>query len=126
MAADGDSRDIAEATQAVRGVGLLCELEHFERAAQVHVQARLGRLAVERGSDVDDRLRLLGQALIGGVVQAELGIGDVAEIKVDALVDVRTELGKVHVQLQRAPQALARLQRMLRAHEQGQSIAMVT
>ena len=62
LAGDGHGADVAEAAQAVVVLARQAELDDLQRAAQVHVEAALLRLAVERGGAVDDRIGGRGQA----------------------------------------------------------------
>jgi hypothetical protein len=124
LAADGDGGDVGEAAQAVVVLGVAGELDDAEGAAQVDVEAGLGRLAVQRGGDVEDAVHAADQGVAGGGREAEAGEGEVAEVEVAAGADELEEALEAHVELHGLPQALLGLGRRLGADQEGEAVVV--
>ena len=124
LAGDGDGADVADAAQAVEVAGGSGQLDHFQGAAQVDVEAAFLRLTIERSGAVDDRVGGVDQTAIVVVGQAELRVGQVAQENGDARVEEAVEAGEVQVKLQGAPEAKLRLTPVLGAHKQVERIGV--
>ncbi len=85
--------DLAEAPQAVIVLGVPRQVQHFKRAPQIHVQAALLRLAVQRGRAVNHRVRGMHQPVVFIAVQSEAGSSQVsakdADLRLQVLVEAR-------------------------------------
>ena len=93
------------------------QLHHFQRPAQVDVQARLLRFPVQRRRAVNDRVRSFHQSPVVIVRQAELLLGDIPTKNVNAGVQVIVKSREIQMQLQGPPQAHFRLVRVRRPHQ---------
>ena len=81
---DGHGGDLAEAAQAVGILRAARQLRHFQRAAQIHVQAAFLRFAIERRGAMNHRIGGAHQARIFGGIQTETRIGEIAAKNGDA------------------------------------------
>ena len=64
LARDRDGAHVAETAQPVVMINLHAELDDFERAAQVHVQAAFFGFAVQRRGAMNDGIRGVDQAVV--------------------------------------------------------------
>ena len=64
LAGNGDRAHMAESSQSMVVIYLLRELNHFQRAAQIHIQAALFRFPIQRCSAMDDRVGRVNQSVI--------------------------------------------------------------
>ena len=100
------------------------KLNHFEGAAQVHIQALLLRFAVQRSRAMNQRIGRIHQRAIFLTGQAEFFRGQIPAENAHARVEVFEEFRKIKVQLQGGPQPLARFLFRFRANQQIQLVAM--
>ena len=105
----GHRAHVTEAAQAMIVVRAPRQLEHLERAAQVHVQAALFRLAIQGGGAVNDRIRRVNEAVVVVPAQPELRRSDIAAEDANPGLEMLVEARKIHVQLQPVPEPNARL-----------------
>ena len=96
------------APQAVLILRAPSKLNHFQRAAQIHVQALLFGFAIQRSGTMQDRIRRVHQRAIVFVAQAKAFTGQVAAKNAHARIQVFQEFREREMQLQRLPQPLAR------------------
>jgi len=75
------------------------QLNHFERAAQVDVQALLFGFAVQRSSAVNQGVRGVHQRMVFVIGEAKTLAGQVAAKNAHPVVEVFGELGKFKMQL---------------------------
>src|SRR5271163_4364064 len=108
LAGDGDGADVTEAAQAVLVAGALGELDDFERAAKIHVEAAFFGFAIQGCGAVDygvcgaDELRVI---VVG---EAEMRVGEITAKNSDARVQEYIEAGEIQMQLESAPQTFLR------------------
>ncbi len=119
-----DGADLAETPQAVIVLRLPRQSQHFERAAQVHVQATLLRLAIQRRRAMNHRIRGVHQPVVFIAIQAEARRSQVSAKNPHLGLQVLEEPRKIQVQLQRTPQAQLRLLRIARPHQHVQGGAV--
>ena len=117
MASDSNRGDLAEAAQSMRILRAPAKLRHFQRAAQIHIQAAFFGFAVERGRAMDHGLGCPDQSRIVGGLQAETRVCQIPAKYGNTRFQCVTETREFHVQLQRVPEALVRLLVGLRAHQ---------
>src|SRR5581483_3310349 len=84
MSRNRDRAHVAEPAQSMMLARVTGKFDHFQRAAQVHIQTRFFRLAVERGGDVDERIGSVDQAAVIVIRKPELRLGEVTAENVDA------------------------------------------
>ena len=68
---DGDGAHVAEPAQAVLVARAHGQLNHFERAAQIHVEAALLGFAIERGGAMNHRIGRAHESRVVVVGQPE-------------------------------------------------------
>ena len=95
---------MAEAAQAVIVVRAHGQLYNLQRAAQIHVQTALLRLAIQRSRAVNHRVGGVHQAIVVILRQPELRRGQIAAKNSHPRLQVFIEAREVQVQLQRLPQ----------------------
>ena len=93
------------------------QLHHFERAAEIDIEAAFLGFAIERRRAVDYGIRGADKIAVIALIQAKAGIRQVAQENSDARVQVGLERGEIHVQLQGMPQARARFVLIARADQ---------
>ena len=125
LAGDGDSADVAEAAQSVIIAGARGELNDFERAAEIHVEAALFGFAIQRGGAMNDGVGGVHERGIFIVREAEMSVGEVAAENADARIEESLETRKIQMELEGAPEAFVRFLLIARAHEQVQRIGMI-
>ena len=102
------------------------QLSHFQRAAQIYVQAAFLRLAIERGRAMQHRIGRRGQKLILAVRQTEMRSREVAAENPDAARrEMLAKRGKIEMQLQGMPQSPLGFAHRRRAHQQIQRFAVL-
>ena len=124
LAGDGHGADFAETAQTVIVLGMPRQREHFERAAQIHVQTTLFRLAIERGGAMNYGIRGVNEAIILIAAETETGRGQVPAKDTHLGLEIFKEARKFQMQLQGTPQAELRFLRITRSHEQVQGRAV--
>ena len=121
LTGDSDCADVTETAQSVIVMRAPRQLNHFQRAAQIHVQATLHRLAVQRRRTVDYGVSGMDQAIVVIPIQTKLRSREIAGEDADAGLQVLVEARKVEVQLHRIPQATGSFLRVLAAYEEVQA-----
>src|SRR5579862_1655152 len=103
LAGHGYGADLAEAAQTVIMLGMPRQREHFERAAQIHVQTTLFRFAIERGGTVDDGVRGMNETIVLIAAEAETGRREVSTENANLGLEIFKETREFQMQLQGAP-----------------------
>ncbi len=101
------------------------ELNHFQRPAQIHVEAAFLGLAIQRCSAMNDRIGGVDQARVIVVSKAEARIRQIADKYSDARIQVFFKAREFQMQLQGSPKTLARFLSTARADQQVQRLGMV-
>jgi hypothetical protein len=124
VAGDGDRRDVREAPQAVMILSSPGELNDFESAAEIYIEALFFGFAVERRRAMYDGIARLNQRVIFVVRKAEVLGGKVAQKDSDTIRDALAEFREIHVELERLPEPLAGFLLIFRAHQKIQRVAV--
>src|SRR5262249_31767428 len=102
------------------------ELNDFECAAKIYIEALLFGLPIERRCAVNHGICGLNELMIVVVGKAKELVGKVAEKNSGAICDALGKFRKIHVELQRLPEAFTSLLLIFRAHEQIQRFTVTT
>ena len=106
VAGDGHGADVADAPDGVIRVRGSRQRDHFERPANVDVEADAERPAVERCGAVHDRRRRRSQLSVLALAEPESRRRQIADDDRDARSQPRLEPRKVDQQLQRSPEPM--------------------
>src|SRR6202451_3466786 len=120
----GNSADVADAAEAVLVPAALGELDDFERAAEIYVEAAFFGLAIQGCGAVDYRVRSADELRIVVVGKAEMRVGEIATKNADACVQKFVEARKIQMELQSAPEPFLRFLFIPGANEQIQRVGM--
>ena len=82
----GDRADVAETAQSVIVAGARSELDHFERAAEVHVQAAFFGFAIQGRGAMNHRIGGADEFAVIVVSEPEMLGGEIAQKNMDARV----------------------------------------
>ncbi len=124
LAGDGNRADVAEAAEAVLVAGALGELDDFERAAEIYVEAAFFGFAIQGCGAVDYRVCAADELRVVVVGEAEICVGEIAAKNADAGTQQFIEAGEIQMQLESAPEAFLRFLFIARADEQVQRVGM--
>jgi len=104
--------------------GALGELDDFERAAQIYVEAAFFGFAIQGCSAVDYGVCRAHELRVIVIREAEMRVGEVAAKNADARAQHFIEARKIQMQLERAPETFLRFLFIARADEQIQRVGM--
>ncbi len=118
FARNGNGGNVRIAAQAVAILRAARELNDFECASQVDVQALLFRLAVQRCGAVNEGVRGVHQRMVLVIGEAKTLAGQITAKNAHPRVKVFGEFGELKVQLQRSPKPFARFLFGFRANQE--------
>src|SRR5579864_8628951 len=124
LAGNGHRADLAEAAQPVIVFSMPRQSEDFQRAPQVHIEATLFRLAVQRGRAVNYGIGRMHQAIVLVAAQAKTWLGEIADKDSHFGLQVFVEARELEVQLERTPEAHLRVGKIAGAHQHVQGGAI--
>ena len=95
LARDCDRADFAEAPQPVIVLRMPRQCQHFQRAAQIHIQTAFFRLPVQRRRAMNHRIRRMHQPVVFIAVQTEAGRSQVSAKNSDLGLQVFVEAREI-------------------------------
>ena len=125
LAAHRDGAHVAEAAQSMIVARPHRELDHFERSAQIHVEAALLGFAIERSGAMNHGIGAANEAAVIVVTEPELRVREIAQKNRDLRIQEFFEARKIHVQLQRPPDSLLRFLQIASANQQVQRLRII-
>ncbi|GBC83338.1 hypothetical protein HRbin10_02485 [bacterium HR10] len=117
MAGDSDGAHVAEAAHSMILVGRPSELDDFERAPEIDVQAAALGSPIEGGRAMDDRIRRAHQPPVLRLREPQSRFREIAHIERHAGLEILVEGGEFQMKLKRLPEAPGGILRPLRAHQ---------
>ena len=124
LSGDGYRADVAEAAEAVLVAGALGELDDFEGAAEIYVEATFFGFAIQGCSAVNYGVCGANKLRVVFVGEAETSVGEVAAKNADARVQKFVEAREIQMQLESAPEAFLGFLFIARADEEIQRVGM--
>src|ERR1700733_8533785 len=116
--------DVAKAAQAVLVASALSELDDFESATKINVEAAFFGFAIQGCGAVDYGVCRADELRVVVIREAEMRVGKVAAEDADARLQKLIEAGEIEMQLESAPEAFLRFLFTARADEKIQRVGM--
>src|SRR5262249_14510110 len=104
----GNGGHMRIAAQTMVILNAASQLDYFQRATQIYIEALLLGFSIERSGAVEDGVRSLDELLILAIGKAKAFAREVAAKNSNAGGEVIAKFGKFEMKLQRLPQAFAR------------------